>query len=175
MPAGFSTLAPAAERRCGRNPAIAACSVRMVRFHARRSKLSIQASRRYLLLRAVESDDRPRSSKLGRLAAKPTRQSARVVDSPSGHCCWSVCAGCCSRCNLDRRADLDGSCLHPQCQAVRSHPLPLHRPILSRDDCTNVCVRLQLPVREFAWLVDISLRYLAWKQAPVVRKRVGVG
>jgi hypothetical protein len=71
MPAGFSTLAPDAERRCGRNPAIAARSARMAQFHARRCKLSVQVRRRYRLLRAVESDDRPRGSKLGRLAANP--------------------------------------------------------------------------------------------------------
>jgi hypothetical protein len=47
-PVRFFMTARAVARRCGRNPATVACSVRMARFRARRSKPSVQASRELL-------------------------------------------------------------------------------------------------------------------------------
>src|SRR5262249_60991520 len=72
--------------------------------------------------------------KLARLGTKPAHQPARVVDTSAGHSSWAICARLVSNCHLDGCTDLDGSGLHNELKTVRTHSLPLHRSLLSRDD-----------------------------------------
>src|SRR5215471_8947445 len=53
----------------------------------------------------------------------------------------------------NHRARLDGYCVHSQFKTVRTHPLPLHGPLLSRDDCTGAraCFGV-ISVDFYAWL-----------------------
>ena len=85
------------------------------------------------------------------MAAKPAHEPARVVDSFGRHSCQPVRARSCSNCNLDHCAELDGGGVHSQCKTVRTHPLPVHRPLLSRDDRAGSCAwlwpRLRRPLR----------------------------
>ena len=60
-----------------------------------------------------------------------------MVDSESGHRCGSFHFPARANRDMDHRARLDGYCVHSQFKTVRTHPLPLHGPLLSRDDRTG--------------------------------------
>ena len=54
---------------------------------------------------------------------------------------------------MDHRARLDGYCVHSEFKAVRTDSLPLHGPLLPRDDRTGARVCLSvIPVDFYAWL-----------------------
>ena len=110
--------------------------------------------RRGLLLCGVDKGERRYRRRHARLAAQPAHQPARVVVSIRRDGCRSVCCDSCSSCHLDYRARLDGSGLHPECKAVRPHPLPLHRTLLSRHDCAGVSACGRHRLRRIFRLVD---------------------
>jgi hypothetical protein len=113
--------------------------------------------------------------KVTRLAAKPVRKHSRVGNSLRRDSCQSVRARPCSNGCLDHRAELDGNGVPSQCKAVRTHPLPLHWPLLSRDDRAG----------RFAWFwhgLGLHFRLVAssrcqspWEHAPLVGNRAGLG
>ena len=137
MPASFSIRALAATRHCGRSRAIVACSVPTARFRARRSRPSGRVRR--APLRAVPHSHHGKrySPKLARLAQQPSHERVGMVDSESGHRCGAFLSFTGANRDVDHRARLDGHCVHSECKAVRADPLPLHGPLLSRDDRTG--------------------------------------
>jgi hypothetical protein len=60
-----------------------------------------------------------------------------VVDSESSHRCGSFHPAARANRGVDHRARLDGYCVHSQFKTVRTDSLPLHGPLLSRDDRTG--------------------------------------
>jgi hypothetical protein len=174
-PVSFSTPAPAAARRCGRNRVIVACSVPMARFHARRFRPSVRVRRAPLLATADSRRGKQYRAKPTRLAAKPAHEPARVVDSLDRRYCRPVRARPCSSGTLDHCAKLDGNGVHSQCKAVRPHPLPLHRPLLSRDDRAGRRPRFRPRPRRNLRLAGIGRRHSVWKRAPLVGDRACLG
>ena len=92
------------------------------------------------LLLCVAGDDQHADPNLAPLAWQCAHQLAGVVDAQSSHSCRFVCSCVCSRRDLDHRRHLDGHGVPIEREAVQSHALPLHRPLLSCDDRT--CVRI---------------------------------
>ena len=137
MLASFSIPAPAAARHCGRSRAIVACSVPMARFPARRSRPSVRVRR--APLRAVPDSHHGKRCrpKLARLARQPSHERVGMVDSERGDRCGSFRPPTRASRDMDHRAHLDGYGVHSQFKAVRTDPLPLHGPLLSRDDRTG--------------------------------------
>ena len=137
MLASFSIPAPAAARRCGRSRAIVACSVPTARFRARRSRPNGRVRR--APLRAVPDNHHGKRCrpKLARLARQPSHERVGMVDSERGDRCGSFRPPTRASRDMDHRAHLDGYGVHSQFKAVRTDPLPLHGPLLSRDDRTG--------------------------------------
>ena len=137
MPAGSSTTARVVGNGSSRSRAIVACSVPMVRFPARRSRPSVRVRR--APLRAVQGSHRGERHrpKLARLAQQPSHQRVGMVDSEGDHRCRSFRPYARASWDMDHRAHLDGYGVHSQFKAVRTDPLPLHGPLLSRDDRTG--------------------------------------
>jgi hypothetical protein len=90
-------------------------------------------------------------------------------------CCRAARARPCSNGYLDRCATLDGNGVHSQRKAVRTHPLPLHWPLLSRDERASRCAWLWLRLRRHLRLGSIGKRNSARKQTPVVGNRACLG
>ena len=137
MPASFYITALAAARSCGLSRAIVVSFVPTARFHARRSRPSVRVQR--VPLRAVPDRHHGKRycRKLPRLAQQPSRQRVGVVDSESGHRCGSFRPPARACRDMDHRAHLDGYGVRSQFKAVRTDPLPLYGPLLSRDDRTG--------------------------------------
>jgi hypothetical protein len=114
-------------------------------------------------------------AKLTRLVTKPTHKHTRVVDSLGRRYCQSARARPCSNGYLDRCAKLDGNGVHSQRKAVRTHPLPLHRPLLSRDDRAGRRAWFWPRLRRHLRLAGIGSRHSARKQAPLVGDRACLG
>jgi hypothetical protein len=162
-------------RCCGQSRAIVAYSVRMARFHARRFRPNVQVRRVPLPAVADSRRGRQYRAKFTRLAAKPTHKHARVVDSMGRRSCRSVRVCPRSSGYLDYCPELDGNGLHSQCKAVRKDPLPVHRPLLSRDDRAGRRARFRPRIRRHLRLADIGRRNSARKQTPVVGDRACLG
>jgi hypothetical protein len=114
-------------------------------------------------------------AKLTRLATKPTNKHTRVVDSLGRRYCQSVRVCPCSNGYLDRCAKLDGNGVHSQRKAVRPHSLPLHRPLLSRNERASSCAWFWRRLHRNLRLAGIGSRHSARKQAPLVGDRACLG
>jgi hypothetical protein len=74
----------------------------------------------------------------------------------------------CSNNYLDHCPELDGNGVYSECKTVRTYPLPLYRPILSRDDRAGRCAWLWLRLGQDLRLADIGRRHSARKRGSVV-------
>jgi hypothetical protein len=110
----------------------------MARCRARRFRPSGRARTAPHLAVPVESSEHQYGRKHARLATQPDDEPARLVGSTDRDRCRSVGLRSGSSSHLDCCAHLDGSGLHPECEAVRPHALPLHRTFLSVHDCAGV-------------------------------------
>jgi hypothetical protein len=110
-------------------------------------------------------------SKLTRLAAKPAKEPARLGDPLDRRYRRPVRARPCSNDYLDDCPELDGNGVHAECKTVQTQPLPLHGPILSRDDRAGRCAWFWLRLGQDLRLADIGRRYSARKRASVVGNR----
>jgi hypothetical protein len=68
------------------------------------------------------------------LAGEHARQHYRMVVPARHNGCHTDGARARSRSRMGGRARVDGDRLHPQFAPLRANPLPLYRPLLSRDD-----------------------------------------
>ena len=169
------TIAPAAARRCGKARGLLHILFLWFGAMSADSRLSVwvsQARTRAVCVNGAMTDDVIQSS---RDWLRNPRTNLLAWWLPQAVIVAGLFVPVAARATLWSCADLDGDRLHPECQAMRSHPLPLHRPILSHDDSTNVWAKLRLPVRGPAWLANIGAPYLARKQGPVVGDRAGMG
>ena len=98
-----------------------------------------------------------------------------LADSSGRDSCQPVCARPCANRNLDHCAELDGSGVYSQCKAVRTHPLPVHRPILCRDDRAGQRAWFWLRLRRHVRLGSIGRRHSSRKQNSVVGDRACLG
>jgi hypothetical protein len=167
--------ATGAARGSSQKPATVACSAPMARFHGRPSKPSVRLRRVALPAVADSHHGEQYRPTLTRLVANPANEPTRVVDSLDRRYYRSVRARPCSNGNLDRCAKLDGNGVHSQRKAVRTHPLPLHRPLFSRDERASSCAWLWLRLRRHLRLAGIGSRHSARKQAPLVGDRACLG
>lgn len=155
--------APAAARSFGRNWGIVACSAPTAQCPARQCKQSVPL--------AVARLDR--GSNLSRLARKHIEHSNCVVDTSRGFACRIVRVGAHSSNHLDRGPRLDGRRLRCELPALWSHALPLHRPVLSGDDCAGYYPRLyfvgHLPMD------CVGGRCRRWRQADLAGDRACLG
>jgi hypothetical protein len=95
-----------------------------------------------------------RGPKLTRLVAQPAHQPVGVVDPSGRHSHRASSSGACSSRDLDHGAHLDGDSVHSECEALRTHSLPLHWTLLSRHDRPRARARLGLVSAGFyGWLV----------------------
>jgi hypothetical protein len=175
MPASFSIHAPAAARCCDRSRETVACFVPTARFHARRSRPSVLARRAPLAAAAHSHHGKQYCPQHARLGAKHAHERACVVDSFNCRSCRPVRTCPVSNGYLDRCAGLDGSGMHSQCKEVRTHPLPLHRPLLSRDDRAGRCAWFWLRLRRYLRLGSLSRVHSPRKRYPVVGDRACLG
>ena len=175
MPAGSFTSAPAAERSCDRNRAIAACSALTARCPVRRFRPSIRAGRAQLPAAQDKHDGERYSTGLTRLVGQHAHQLDRVVDSSGRHSCRFVRLDAYSSRHLDHRSDLDGHGVHSECKTVRSHALPLHGTFLSRHDRTGARAWLGHRIRRNLWMDCVGRPHYRRRQSHLVGDRAGVG
>jgi hypothetical protein len=121
--------APAAAPNSGRSQGIVACFAPTARCHARQCRLNLRL--------AVARRDH--NSNLSRLAREHVEQSNCMVASSRGVASRPARSGASSCNHLDCDPRLDGRRLHCEQLALWSHALPLHRPVLSGDDCAGYC------------------------------------
>src|SRR5262249_60003363 len=65
--------------------------------------------------------------------------------------------------------------MHLECEAMRAHALPLHRALLSCDDCTRARTRLRPRRGRFSRMARVGYRHSGRKQADLVVDRTSMG
>jgi hypothetical protein len=104
-----------------------------------------------------------------------THERACVGTSMGRHSCRSVRGHPASNGNLDRCVELDGNGVHSQCQAVRTYPLPLRRPLFFRDDRAGRWAGLQLRHCRHMGVGLLGRRHSRRICSPVEGERASVG
>jgi hypothetical protein len=117
-----------------------------------------------------------RGPKLTRLVAQPAHQPVGVVDPSGRHSHRASSSGACSSRDLDHGAHLDGDSVHSECEALRTHSLPLHWTLLSRHDRPRARARSPWArLRGLLRMACISRSYSCRKQDHLVGRRACMG
>ena len=169
-----STSAPAAAPNCVPRRAIAASSVPTAPYHALRSRPHGPA-KRMRPRAAFKPGHEQRGRTVAGLVGKRSHECAGVAASPSSDRRRSYGAHVASRGDLDCRADLDGRRMYFELASLRPDTLPLHWPLLSRDDRAGSCPRGRRSPRRPVGMAGSRRAHSRRKWDHLVGHRAGVG
>ena len=98
-----------------------------------------------------------------------------MVDSESDHRCGSFHSPARANWDVDHRAHMDGYSVHSEFKAVWADPLPLHGPLLSRDDRTGARACFGCRFRRLLCMAFIGSSHSWRKHDHLVGHGKGVG
>jgi hypothetical protein len=127
------------------------------------------------LLLCVTSNDQRVEPSLARLVRELAHQLAGVVATSRRDSCWFVCSCICSSRDLDHRPHLEGHGVHIEREAVQSHALPIHRPLLSCDDRSSLRVGHGGHFHRHLWMDFLGRVYCRRERAHMVGHRADMG
>src|SRR5215831_13252402 len=107
--------------------------------------------------------------------SSPRTHASVWGDPESGHRCGAFHSSACANRGVDRRPRLDEYCVHPQFKAMRTDPLPLYGPLLSRDDRAGAHVCFGYHFRQLLCMAYIGGSHSWRKYDRLVGHRKGVG
>ena len=107
--------------------------------------------------------------------SSPRTHASVWGDPESGHRCGAFHSSACANRGVDRRPRLDEYCVHPQFKAMRTDPLPLYGPLLSRDDRAGAHVCFGYHFRQLLCMAYIGGSHSWRKYDRLVGHRKGRG